>query len=466
MSDVIQFLRRGGLLPDGPGMTDGQLLECFITQHNDAAFAALVQRHAPMVWGVCHRVLRSHPDAEDAFQATFLVLVRKAVSIVPRERVANWLYGVAYQTARKARATAARRKARERQVEAMPEPAVQEHDLWCDLQPILDQELSRLPEKYRVAIVLCDVQGKTRQESAQQLGLPEGTLSGRLTRGRRMLAKRLARRGVMLASAALAGVLSKAASACAPPSVVSSTIQAASRFAAAQAAPGVISAEVAALTEGVLKTMLVNKTKMAAAILMVGLLGVCATGLAYRVMAGERPSQAQEQSVKADLPLNAQQEADRALQKIKAELERLRTENEALKKQLRRAQDEGTPAQVKKPGDGKLVVKIYPVRELTPPPEAEEKAKSLMQVLSTTIDPSSWNLLGGQGSMVYYPQGYCLVIRQSPDVHKQVQDLLDTLEKIKTEQEKKMAAPREERGRLDSIIRPTAGKRGQGWAER
>src|SRR5437660_12429342 len=113
---------RGATLPGGEAdRTDGQLLECYVRSREEAAFAALVRRHGPMVWGVCRRVLRSHQDAEDAFQATFLVLVRKAASVVPREMVANWLYGVAHQTALKARATTAKRAAREKQVPDMPE---------------------------------------------------------------------------------------------------------------------------------------------------------------------------------------------------------------------------------------------------------------------------------------------------------------------------------------------------------
>jgi len=148
-----------------------------------------------MIWGVCWRILRTHHDAEDAFQATFLVLVRKAGSARKREMVGNWLYGVAHQTALKARATAAKRFSRERQVVDMSEPAVKESDRSCDLQAFLDQELSRLPDKYRVGILLCDLEGKTRKEAARQLGLPEGTLAGRLTGRRAVLAKRLARYG-------------------------------------------------------------------------------------------------------------------------------------------------------------------------------------------------------------------------------------------------------------------------------
>src|SRR5262249_27234943 len=154
-----------------------QLLEGYVRGREEAAFAALVRRHGPMVWGVCRRVLHSHQDAEDAFQATFLVLVRKAASVVPREMVANWLYGVARQTALKARATTARRRAREKQVTAMPEPPLEQQALWDDLQPLLDQELGRLPDKYRAVIVLCDLEGKTRKEAARHFRLPEGTVA-------------------------------------------------------------------------------------------------------------------------------------------------------------------------------------------------------------------------------------------------------------------------------------------------
>ena len=173
LSGVIHHLRRAMLLRDGAGLTDQQLLEDYTSRRDAAALAAIVQRHGPMVWGVCRRVLTNYHDAEDAFQATFLVLVRRAASIASPELLANWLYGVAHQTAIKARATVARRKMRERQVAEMPEQAGVEQDLWNDLQPLLDQELSRLPDKYRGVIVLCDLEGKTRKEAAGQLAVPK-----------------------------------------------------------------------------------------------------------------------------------------------------------------------------------------------------------------------------------------------------------------------------------------------------
>jgi RNA polymerase sigma factor (sigma-70 family) len=222
MSNVIDHLRRAVLVGSEADLTDEQLLECFVSQRDEA----LVRRHGPMVWGVCRRVLRSHQDAEDAFQATFLVFVRKAASILPKMMVANWLYGVARQPALKARAMAGKRHAREKQVHAMPEPeAGTEPDLGQDLQPLLDQELARLPDKYRAAIVLCNLEGKSRQEVARQLKIPEGTLSSRLTTAGKMLAKRLARRGLAVSAGTSSALWSPSgASAGVPTAVVWFTI--------------------------------------------------------------------------------------------------------------------------------------------------------------------------------------------------------------------------------------------------
>jgi RNA polymerase sigma factor (sigma-70 family) len=252
---------------DGAGLTDGQLLEAFLRLRDDAALAALVKRHASMVWGVCRRVLSNHQDAEDAFQVTFLVLVRKASCVMPREMVANWLYGVARQTALKARATAAKRKTRERQVTDMPEPAITGVEFSNDLQSLLDEELSRLPDNYRAAIVSCDLQGKSYKEAAIQLGVPDGTLSARLTRGRAMLARRLARRGLTVSVPSLATVLAgNAAAVSAPAGMVTNTIKTTTLFATGEAATVLFSSRVVVLLEGVLKTMLLNKLKITTAL--------------------------------------------------------------------------------------------------------------------------------------------------------------------------------------------------------
>jgi RNA polymerase sigma factor (sigma-70 family) len=305
---VFQTLRRNTLPHEGAGQTDGQLLESYVRGREEAAFAALVYRHGPMVWGVCRRVLASHQDAEDAFQATFLVLVRKAASVMPRELVANWLYGVAHQTALKARATTARRRGKEKQVTAMPEPAESPRDLWDDLRPLLDQELSRLPDKYLAVVVLCDLGGKTRKEAARQLHLPEGTVASRLATARALLARRLRRSGLGVSGGALAAVLAQnAASAGVPAAVASRTIRAASLFAAGQAAAGVISGKAAALAEGVLKTMLLTRLKILAGVLVVvAVLGAGAAALTQSVRA-DRPADppAPQQQVRADKPAEA-----------------------------------------------------------------------------------------------------------------------------------------------------------------
>src|SRR5262245_5687909 len=281
LSVVIQHLL-ADLRPDGAGMTDGELLARFLGSRDDDALAALVRRHAPMAWGVCRRLLRNHHDAEDAFQATFLVLVRKAAE-VPREAVANWLYGVARQTAVRVRATAAKRGRRETQVVNMPEPTVADvRD--TDWQSALDEELSRLPDHYRGVIVLCDLEGMTRKEAARRLSIPEGSVASRLSRARVMLAKRLARRGVVFSGGSVAAVLSAgSASGSAPPALVVSTIKAMTLVAAGQAAaPGVISAKVAALTEGVINAMLIAKVRgVVAPALVACTLAVGMTALAF-----------------------------------------------------------------------------------------------------------------------------------------------------------------------------------------
>jgi RNA polymerase sigma factor (sigma-70 family) len=272
LSVVLQHLL-ADVGPDGRGMADGELLARFLRSRDHDAFAALVRRHAPMVWGVCRRLLHNHQDAEDAFQATFLVLVRRAAD-VPRRAVANWLYGVARQTAVRLRATAAKRGRRETQVVTMPEPTVAEvRD--ADQQSVLDEELSRLPHHYRGVVVLCDLEGMTRKKAARQLGIPEGSVASRLARARVLLAKRLTRRGVVLSGGAVAAVLSAgSASASAPPALVASTIKAASLLAAGRAA-GVVSARVAALAKGVSKAMFLNKLRVVVGVLMlVFLLGI------------------------------------------------------------------------------------------------------------------------------------------------------------------------------------------------
>src|SRR5262245_3493966 len=267
MSTLLQHVRRAALRGDAEGMTDGQLLGWFVTRREEAAFEALVRRHGPMVLGVCRRVLRDPHDAEDAFQATFLVLVRKAASVQPRERVGNWLYGVAYRTALEARIILARRHAKERQVSAMPEPPAPPSDDSRDWRPLLDEALSRLPAKYRTAVVRCELEGRSCKEVARILGIPEGTLSSRLATARQILARRLARHGLGVSAAALAAFLAQQTSAAVPASLLTTTVHAATLFAAGSVtAAAAISTNVVLVTEGVLKAMFLTKLKTVTAV--------------------------------------------------------------------------------------------------------------------------------------------------------------------------------------------------------
>ncbi|HYH65787.1 MAG TPA: sigma-70 family RNA polymerase sigma factor [Urbifossiella sp.] len=260
---------------DDAARTDAQLLGGFVERRDEGAFAALVARHAPMVWGVCRRALDRH-DAEDAFQATFLVLVRKAAAVVPRDRVGRWLYGVARTTALQAR-RAARRRAREALPADVPDPHAGPPDPWQELLPLLDEAVALLPERYRAVVVLCDLGGTTRAEAARQLGVPEGTVAGRLARARALLAKRLGRRGGLL-SGALAGLLAqRAAPAGVPAGIVADAIRVATQVAAGRAA-GLVSPPAAALTEGVLRAMLLTKVKNAVLALVVTAAAATAAG--------------------------------------------------------------------------------------------------------------------------------------------------------------------------------------------
>jgi RNA polymerase sigma factor (sigma-70 family) len=261
--------------------TDGELLGSFVRQRDDAALTGLIERHGPMVWGVCRRLLREQADAEDAFQATFLVLVQKAATIRDRPAVGNWLYGVARQTAGRLRCNLARLHRRELQMAELPQRATQAAPCGDEVLGLLDEEVGRLPQKYRVLVVLCDLEGRTRKDVARQLGCPEGTVAGRLARARALLARRLARRGVALSAGAV--LSQQGASAATPAAVVFSTVKAASLVAAGQAA-GLVSARVAALTHGVLKTMLLSKVKALMVVLATAAL-VGVAGLLYQTQA-------------------------------------------------------------------------------------------------------------------------------------------------------------------------------------
>jgi RNA polymerase sigma factor (sigma-70 family) len=241
------------IVPEAP--TDRQLLERFVQVRDEAAFAALVERHGPMVLSVCRRVLPDADDANDAFQATFLVLVRKADSLKDPDTLAGWLYGVAYRTAQNARVEAARRSHHERQAAAVrPDPAYD--DSVDRLLPLLDQELQRLPEKYRAPLVLCYLEGKTHVEAARQLGWPVGSMSSRLARGRELLRNRLTARQQAMLVAFFAGTWTANQRATSvPPPLANATVKAAVGLAGEerQRRAVVLSPSVSSLMEGSLR---------------------------------------------------------------------------------------------------------------------------------------------------------------------------------------------------------------------
>jgi RNA polymerase sigma factor (sigma-70 family) len=282
LTEQTHDLGQALLRRDGADLTDAQLLTRFAEQGEEAAFEALFRRHAPMVLGVCRRLLRHAQDAEDAVQVVFLVLARKAASVRPREAVANWLYGVAYKAALKARSAAARRK--ERQVADLPEPPAPP-GVRDDLAPLLHRELSRLPDKYRAVLVLCDLEGQTRRDAARQLGCPEGTVCGRLARARTLLARRLTRSGLALSAAALETLIAAdAAPACVPAPLLAATMRSVSLRAAGA---GAVSPQVLALAQGVRRALFLSKVKVAAAALSVaGFLGAGVAGLARHLPPG------------------------------------------------------------------------------------------------------------------------------------------------------------------------------------
>ena len=236
-------------LTSDPTAADGPLLDAFLAG-DPTAFTALVRRHAALVFATCRRILRHHQDAEDAFQATFLVLARRAADVWPRDAVGSWLFGVAHRVALKARAVRSRKQVREQPLEdiASSKPAPPDFDL----AETIHRAILKLPEVYRAAVVTCDLQGFSRKEAAERLGWSEGTLSGRLARARSLLAARLKRLGLSLPAGGLAAVFA-----------TSETVSAAVLQSALDTVTGTasVSAPVAALTEGVVRSMAFSEFK-------------------------------------------------------------------------------------------------------------------------------------------------------------------------------------------------------------
>jgi RNA polymerase sigma factor (sigma-70 family) len=288
MTDGLQVLiartRLLAGLSKARALNDRQLLQQY-AGGDESAFTALVDRYGGLVLSVCQRVLKHTQDSEDAFQATFMVLARKADTIAWKESVANWLHGVACRISFQIRRKKMRRPARD---VATDEPAVAGPDpAWSELKPVLDEELDRLPAKYRIPLILCCLEGKSRDEAAAQLGWSVGSVKGRLERGREILRTRLARRGLAL-SAALAATLMTAATAKAavPLTLGLATVRAGMAMLGGQAA-GIVSSQVLTLTQGAIQAMFMTKLKFAAAVLMtVVTLGLGTGYVTQQILAG------------------------------------------------------------------------------------------------------------------------------------------------------------------------------------
>jgi RNA polymerase sigma factor (sigma-70 family) len=320
VSPVVRLLR--DLAPGwrGASLSDRALLERFLTQRDEAAFAVLVERYGRLVHGVCRRVLRHEQDAEDAFQATFLVLVRRAAAIRKREAVGSWLYGVAYRVASKVRAGTARRRARQTDLVDLPAPEAPVPE--SDLQDVLDEELNRLPARFRLPVVLCYLDGKTAEEAARQLGCARGTILSRLARARARLRPRLIQRGLALSGGLAAALASPGVSAAPPPALwARQTIEAALRFATNKSLAETASVRAAALAEGVLRTMHLARIKLASIFLLT--LTLTLAGVAGGVGLVPRATEA---GAAAGGPAGAEAQtavADQMLQKIRAEWQRV-----------------------------------------------------------------------------------------------------------------------------------------------
>jgi len=312
---LISRLRRWADVHYAEDLSDLQLVQRFTANAEESAFAAILRRHGPLVRGVCLRVLGHEQDAEDAFQATFFVLARQAAAIRKGDALASWLYGTAFRIAMKAKRIAMRQK----RIKGQPRTGNVEEPVsntsLRELQAILDEELVRLPEKYRAPFVLCCLENKSKPEAARQLGWKEGTLSGRLARARQLLQRRLIGRGVQLGMVLCAVELSREACAAAiPATVLASTARAALAFAACTTrSSATLSPKIVALAEGALRAIFLQKAKTLGVILMV--LGLAGTGLG--TLAHVLPSTPEASS--QQLPVNADSKPEPSQKRIASE---------------------------------------------------------------------------------------------------------------------------------------------------
>jgi RNA polymerase sigma factor (sigma-70 family) len=278
---VLRHLRRLVAAPAGPERTDRELLHAFCTANDQAAFATLVRRHGPLVWGLCRHGLGHEQDAEDAFQATFLVLARKAASIRKGEALVSFLYGVAHRTVMSAKRNAARRRAHEGRAHDTRQVANPAWEAaWREVQALLDEEIQRLPEKYRAPFLMCCLENHSREEAARLLGVAEGTVWSRLTRARRLLQRKLDRHGVALPAALAAVALSRR---------TGRAVAAPLLHAALQASFATTPALVTDLARGVLKDMTLARARAITGFLLALTVALTGVGLLTRLAAQAEP---------------------------------------------------------------------------------------------------------------------------------------------------------------------------------
>jgi RNA polymerase sigma factor (sigma-70 family) len=305
--DVVRLFEGGSVA----GLGDGQLLERFVIARDEAAFEALVSKLGPMVLGVCRRILTDPHDVDDAFQATFLVLVRRAGSIRDRDLVGPWLHGVATKVARRARAESSRRAVRERVavVEEGRDESVENGSDWSELRALIDEEIDRLPENHRRPVVLCDVEGLSREEAARQLGWSLNMIRGRLERARDRLRARLARRGLAPTSGAWLALVGSPPHL--SPVLLSTTCRAAVSFGVGRMGVGLASASAVALSRGVLKMMLLSKLKFGLVALISTGFVATGTGMLVAQGPGQKPDPAKATAVPTPPPTPVAQEPAR-----------------------------------------------------------------------------------------------------------------------------------------------------------
>jgi RNA polymerase sigma factor (sigma-70 family) len=414
-------------------MSDVEILEQFVARQDEAAFELLLRRHGPMVLKVCRQALFDPHDVEDAFQATFLVLVCKASSIRVEESLGPWLYRVASRTSARARAKRRRRRDREVPSEEHPEPSVTDDPDRVEIPRVIQDEIGRLPERLRAPVVLCYLEGMTHELAARELRCPVGTVRSRLARARAILQKRITRRGFVIPAAAMTAVLESSSRAAAlPPQIQRSLIKLATRFASGSASirGGVgVSASVANLLEGVLNVMRVKKlASVAGALLAVGAMAVVVGTSAFPAAGQTDDGPDTRLEIKDGKTIGPDRRPMRS-------------------------------ARVK-PGP-QVVTKTYYMGDLigTKPPGPGESGRPivdlrpLIDLIASTVVRGSWNIQNGAGNDITFqfdrggrsrgnaasePVGTItpflpsasLVIRCTPEVHNEVGDLLRRLRRL------------------------------------